>query len=117
MTFRKRTTWLHSGGFLARLFSALRDDVARPMPGLFHYDSAEIWRRGQLRRSQYLAALVNRRSNVAAEDEVDCPGGRSHLDAVDPKLGTLLPGDVKSPVGRFCCKSGWRFLRGMIRFP
>jgi hypothetical protein len=45
---------------LARLFSPPSDHEAAPSQGIFGSSSADVWRLGQQRRTQYLAALLNR---------------------------------------------------------
>jgi len=65
----KSAIWLRSCRALARLFLSSDDDRAAPMQSFFHLDSAEIWRFGQQRRSQYLAALLNRMRSGAVESQ------------------------------------------------
>jgi hypothetical protein len=65
---RRIESWLASGGPLARLFSAPDDDQANPLRSVFRVGSAEIWRLGQQRRAQYLAALLNRKRDERAPD-------------------------------------------------
>ena len=48
-----------------RLFSAPSDDRANPLQSVFSMGSAEIWRLGQRRRSQFLAAQLSRKRNEA----------------------------------------------------
>jgi hypothetical protein len=70
-------SWLRPGGLLARLLSAPCDDGAAPSQSLFRFDSAEAWRLGQRRRSQYLAALLNRKRNETPVDVPDRFRGRT----------------------------------------
>src|SRR6516164_3324272 len=75
---RQTKTWLRLGRLLARLFSAPYDHKAVPLQGIFHFDSAELWRLGQQRRSQCLAALLNRKRSETAVDAPDPFSGRTH---------------------------------------
>jgi hypothetical protein len=70
--------WLRRARLLARLFSAPRDDRAAPLQWVFRLGTAEIWRLGQRRRSQYLAALLNRKCNETAVDAPERFSGRTH---------------------------------------
>jgi hypothetical protein len=78
MKSRQIESWLRPGGLVVRLFSAPSGDRAAPFQSIFHFDLAEIWRLGQQRRSQYLAALLNRKSNETALDVPDRFSGRTH---------------------------------------
>jgi hypothetical protein len=68
MKSRQTQSWLRPGGLLARLFLAPNDDRAASLQSIFRFDSAEVWRLGQQRRSQYLAALLHRERNKTAVD-------------------------------------------------
>jgi len=72
MKSRQTQSWLRPDELLARLFLALDDDRAASLQSIFRFDSAEIWRLGQQRRSRYLAALLHRKSNKTV---VDAPDG------------------------------------------
>jgi hypothetical protein len=74
MKSRQTQSWLRPGELLARLFLAPDDDRGASLQSIFRFDSAEIWRLGQQRRSQYLAALLHPKSNKIA---VDAPDGFS----------------------------------------
>jgi hypothetical protein len=78
MKSRRIESWSVPGGLLARLFSAPSDERAAPLQSIFRFDSAEIWRLAQQRRSQYLAALLNRKSNKTALDAPDGFSGGTH---------------------------------------
>jgi hypothetical protein len=58
MKSRQAQSWLRPGEWLARLFLAPDHDRAASLQSIFRFDSAEIWRLGQQRRSRYLAALL-----------------------------------------------------------
>ncbi len=75
---KSRQSWLRPGGLLARLFLAPSDDRAAPLEGIFRFNTAEIWRLGQQRRSQYLAALLNRKSTETDLDAPDRFSSRTH---------------------------------------
>jgi len=64
---RRIPRWLRPGGLLAPLLSAPSDDRAAPMQGVFRWSSAEVWRLAHQRRSQYLTALLKRKSTEAAD--------------------------------------------------
>src|SRR5215467_14365734 len=66
MKSKQIQSWLRPGELLARLFLALDDDRAASLPSTFRFDSVETWRLGQQLRSQYLSALLRRKSNKTA---------------------------------------------------
>jgi hypothetical protein len=78
MKSRQTEGWLPRARFLARLFLAPRDDRAAPLQWVFRLGTAEIWRLGQRRRSQYLAALLDRKCNETPVDAPDRFSGRTH---------------------------------------
>ena len=65
---RQTQSWSRPDESLARLFLAPDDDRAASLQSIFRFDSAEVWRLGQQRRSQYLAALLHRERNKTAVD-------------------------------------------------
>jgi hypothetical protein len=83
---RQTQSWLRSGKLLARLFLAPDDDRAASLQCIFRFDSAEIWRLSQQRRSRYLAALLHRKSNKTAVDAPDGFSGRAQRSpTADPR--------------------------------
>lgn len=86
MKSRQTQSWLRPGKLLARLFLAPDDDRLASLQSIFRFDSAEIWRLGQQRRSRYLAALLHRKSNKTAVDAPDGFSGRTgRSPTADPR--------------------------------
>jgi hypothetical protein len=77
MKSRQTENWLRPRGLLARLFLVPGDGTV-PLQSVLRLGSAEIWRLGQQRRSQYLVALLNRKRNETAVDAPDRFSGRTH---------------------------------------
>jgi len=79
-------SWLRPGELLARFFLAPDDNRAASLQSIFRLDSAEIWRLGQQLRSQYLAALLQRKTNKTALDAPDGFSGRTQRSpTADPR--------------------------------
>jgi hypothetical protein len=90
MKSRQTQSWLRPGELLARLFLPPDDDRAASLQSIFRFDSAEIWRLGQQRRSRYLATLLHRKSNKTAVDAPDGVSGRTQRGPTAPRQQSYL---------------------------
>lgn len=68
MRLMYRPTWLRARKLLARFLFALNKDRNSTCGSGSHFDSADIRRLAERRRSQYLVALLDRKSDEPAVD-------------------------------------------------